>query len=293
MPSGSKQATPGVRRVIRRPPTPASEYEEGERAPARNRHEAEETEERRPSRVSRRSREEETDEDEPKVRRRSRNKDDESDEEVDYEGAVTTGWGGAKQLKADMPSDFAQQFTVPEDEPVIIKFIEEGPFANYRQHWAEWLPKGSKLSYVCPNTKTRKVCPICANGDKPQAKFCFNIVDFTDPENPINSVLIVGFKLSNVLEKMAKDRRTGPLDRDDLYFAIHKTGGSGTAGRRGGTVQTNFNPVKERDLETDWDVQPLSSDELGEFQERAYKWEDVAPKTPLKKLEEVADLMDD
>jgi hypothetical protein len=155
------------------------------------------------------------------------------------------------------------------------------------------LPKGSKYSYTCPDTKTRKVCPICANGDKPQAKFCFNIVDFTDPENPINSVLIVGFKLSNVLEKMAKDKRTAPLNREDLYFAVHKTGGEGSRGRRGGTVQTNFNPVKERDLEEDFNVQPLDEKELDAFVSDAYKWEDVAPKISMKKLQEIADAMDD
>jgi hypothetical protein len=294
MPSGSKQPTPGVRRVIRRPPTPASEYEDEDKPTARSRRSEEEPEEnRRPNRGSRRPRDDEEPEETTKVSRRSRDKDADDEEDDVYKDSVSTGWGGAKQLKSEMPSDFAQQFTVPEDEPVIIKFLQHEPFANYKQHWCEWLGKGQKLSYVCPNTKTRKICPICANGDKPQAKFGFNIVDFTDPDNPINSILIVGFKLSNVLEKMDKDKRTMPLDREDQYFAVHKTGAEGSRGRRGGTVQTNFNPVKERDLEQDWDVQPLTDDELEEFMSHVYVWEDVAPKTSLKKLEEVAEAMDD
>lgn len=285
MPSGSKSPT-GVRRIMRREPTPASEYEEEKKT---SRRAFDEDEPARP--VNRRSRARDEDEEEPRrVSRRSSRDDEDDDEDDGLKGIVSTGWGGAKQLKAEMPSDFPQQFTVPAGDPVIIKFLEPEPFANYRQHWAEWLPKGSKLSYVCP----KKDCPICAVGDKPSARFCFNIVDFTDPDNPINSVLSVGFKLSNVIEKLAQDRRTTPLDRDDLYFAINKTGSDQGAGsRRGGTVQTNIKDVKERDLRDDWDVEPLTPEDLDEFRDQVYTAEKYISKTPMKVLQEVADAYED
>lgn len=273
MPLGSK-AAPGIRRVIRKPPTPASEYEEEERVPTR-------TASRQAEEAPVRS-----------VSRRAAKAEPEDDEDV-VADSVLSGWGGAKQTKADMPSDFAQSFTIPEGDPTIIKFLQHEPFAIYKQHWAEWLPKGSKLSYVCPNTRERKVCPICAKGDRPQAKYCFNIADFTDPENPTNSVLVVGFKLSTMLEKMDADRRNGPLDRADLYFAINKTGAEGSRGRRGGTVQTNIIPVKERDLEQDWDIQPLAEDELNVLLANAYGKADMVSKTTMATLEEVADSMED
>jgi len=301
MPEGPKLPATGVRRVIRRAPTPASDYDEptvpSQRAqslpthgaPAGGRWRAAAPERpvvRRPAGAPSAP---------PAAARRAvqGRRDDGVDDADVYAGAVSTGWGGAKQLKADMPSDFPQAFTVPET-PVIIKFLQHEPFANFRQHWASWLPPGSKLSYVCPNTRDRQVCPICGKGDRPAAKFAFNLVDFTDPENPINSFLLVGFKLSKVLEGLDTARHSGPLDREDLYYSIHKTGSSGGRGRRGsGTVQTNLNPVKDRDLVQDWDVSPLEPTEMDYFLSRAYTWEDVAPPTSLSVLEDVASQMGD
>lgn len=258
MPTGPT-SDPIVRRVIRRTPTPAADYQAPRTPPppvASNGH--------TPS---------DDDDGGPAIPRHS--------ETVveDSSSFITSGWGGARQLKKEMPSDFAQNFKVPTDW-VVIKFLEEGPFANYRQHWADWLPSGSKLSYVC----RKRDCPLCEVGDKGVARFCFNIVDLTDPANPINAVLAVGIKVANVLEEYHNDSKTSPINRADMYCQIKKTGTKQT-------TQTTVTPVKARDLVDDWGFEPLSDAELAVYSDRCYAPAAFASPSSRAELEAVAALI--
>jgi hypothetical protein len=262
----------GSKRVIRRPPAPASEYEE--EAPRRRPRE-EEPEDDRPRRT-RRDAEGSGSSGSGERRRRPSIDDDEY--------LVTSGWGGKKRVIDEMPSDFAPTFSVTEDR-TIIKFLQEGPAANFKQHWCDWIEEG-KRAFLC-----RKVeCPLCEIGHKPSARFAFNILDFTDPENPRNAVLIVGIKVANVIEAKAKDRVTSPLNNPNIYYAISKTSDKkGSARRRGGTTQTNLEPVKARDLAEDYDIDPLTKDEHEKWSDGCFDREMIIQPSTLDDLEKAAD----
>lgn len=281
----------GTKRIIRRAPKAASRYEEEEPEeeprPRRRRDDDEEEDERPRSR--RRARDEDEDEDDGRSRSRSRRRrdDDDDEDDVDEDELLATGWSGANRIKKESPSDFAQDFAVP-DEPTIIKFLEAEPVTSYHQHWCDWLPAGQKLSHVC----IKADCPVCDVGDKPQGRYCFNILDFTDPKHPQPAVWKVGIKVSNLIEKLSKQPKSGPLDRPDLYFEVYKSGGGGGK-RSGGRVQTNLNAVKARDLQEDYDIKPLSDDQLEAFQKKTYKPKDIIQVTPRKELERIADALED
>lgn len=267
MPSGPKTtAAPAVRRVMRQAPTPASAYEE------------EPGDDDDPTPIRRRRSDPEEPEPLKPAARRSR-----SDDGVeDNSHLIGSGWKGANKVKSELPSDFAKQFTVP-DDPVLIKFLQDAPFASYKQHWADWLGKGVKKSYVCIVDD----CPICNIGDKASGKFCYNIIDFTDTEHPVNSVLSVGIKVSNLIEKYSKNERTAPINRDDLYFEISKDSSSA------GPVQTILNSVKARDVEEDWDMDVLVPDEIESFLKKAATSKEFVQISSGKVLQDVADAYKD
>lgn len=267
MPIGPK--TP-VRRLVSRPPTPASEYEDTTPAP--------------PARIARPAVNRPAPVDQDDDGGRAPNRRDRSEQPTyDVASMSSEGWEGVDQLKKEMPSDFAQEFRVGTSW-TLIKFLQDKPFASYKQHWCQdWLPQGSKYSHVCPKLD----CPLCAVGDKPGARICFNIVDFSDPEKPVNSVLAVGIRLSNMVQDFSKDPKTTPINRDDLYFKIKKTtSDSGSKSTKGGGTQTNLADVKARDLLDDWGFEPLTDDELAYFEENAWTRDKfVIPTSPAKLLE--------
>lgn len=272
MPSPRPTAAPAIRRPIRRPPTPASYYEEEDDAPpVRSLGSGRDDGGRGPVRRTALAAD---DPDDRPVRRTRRDDDD----EPDMSGLIATGWGGAKKIKSEMPSDFARPFKLTAD-PVLFKFLQDGPFASFKQHWVEWLPPRSKLGYVCLGED----CPLCDLGDKPAAKFCFNVLDFTDPKHPQNAVLEVRITASNLIENYAKQERTSPLDRADLYFSIQKTG-DGAKGR----VQTNINPVKARDIPEDWGFRPLTDEALEDYEAKCFTMKETVSISPRSVLEQVA-----
>lgn len=208
-----------------------------------------------------------------KARRDDDDDDDDEDERPRSTKAVRKGWGGAKRTK-EMSSDFPEELKVG-DEALLIKFLEDEPFASYRQHWIE---REGKKSFTCLEDD----CPLCDIGDRPQGRYAFNILLLSEGE-PVNKVWVVGNRLEGTLENYAKDKKTGPLTR--LYWSVSRTG-------KGSNTQYNVSPVKERDLGEDWDVEPLEDDILAKYEKQC--WDDSAVSVQTRKqLQAIADEVSD
>jgi hypothetical protein len=247
------------------------EDERPARRPARD-----EDEEERPAR--RRPRDDEEEEEERPRRRRPRDDEEEEEPDEDSTGAVRAGWDGYKHQKAK-GGDFPEELKIT-DEPELVKFLEEGPFASYRQHWIDNPPNGiRKKSWTCVETD----CPLCDMGDRPRLLTAFNIVHLSTGGDPENKILVLGTKATGQLLNFAEDRKTGPLSK--LYYALSKTG-------KNQATAYNIVPVKERDLKEDWDMEPLSDDELDEAEAKMY--DATAIQTPSRKqLKELASGLSD
>ena len=159
---------------------------------------------------------------------------------------VQKGWDAVDDHMSSPVGDFPTDFRFTE-EPQLIKFMEDEPFAVYEQHWIE-RPKGKK-SFVCIGD----TCPLCdVLGDKPRGKFAFNIVVLSGDVTGVQ-ILTAPPTLIRQLRKINEDDRKGPLSRE--FWEISRLG-------TGPTTSYNFNIVRARDLEEEWkmtveDVQKL------------------------------------
>lgn len=217
---------------------------EEETTPRRRRSsEAEDVEETEPVKASDEDEDEDEDEEPARPARRSRrvkatrdDVEDEGDEESAFDNSlVHKGWD---EVEKNQPKgDWINGFRFSED-PQIIKFLDDEPW-DFMQHWVQ---REGKQSFTCVGPG----CPLCKIGVKVSQKIVFPIVNFgasPDSEPEIQS-LIIGRRFATTLRGYHEAKTTGPLTR--LYWAVSKTG-------KGLKTQHHALPVKERDLEEDWE----------------------------------------
>ena len=153
---------------------------------------------------------------------------------------VQKGWDAFDSTISAPVGDFPTDFRFTE-EPVLIKFLEDEPFAVYEQHWIE-RPKGKK-SFVCIGD----TCPMCdILGDKPRAKFAFNVVVLSGETQGLQ-ILTAPPLLGRQLRKINEDDRKGPLSRE--FWEISRLG-------TGPTTSYQLNIVRGRDLKEEWNLEP-------------------------------------
>jgi len=158
---------------------------------------------------------------------------------------IQTGWAAAKKAVAKSNKTFATDFRFDEDVQ-LIKFIGNEPM-SFMQHWVN---RPGKKSFISIGEGD----PLVAVGSKPDQKFAFTVLNLSD-EDPQLQLMIVGVRLCGQLEKLDSDKKTGPLSRPDIYWAVSKTGA-------GTKTSYSITPVKERDLAEDWGIDPVAASEL-------------------------------
>lgn len=183
---------------------------------------------------------------------------------------VQKGWDAVDDHMSAPVGDFPTDFRFTE-EPQLIKFMEDEPFAVYEQHWIE-RPKGKK-SFVCIGDN----CPLCdVLGDKPRGKFAFNIVvlngDVTGTQ-----ILTAPPLLVRQLRKISEDDRKGPLSKE--FWEVSRLG-------MGPTTSYNLNVVRGRDLEEEWKMN--AEDVQGLVAAAVPFTADVIRETPRSEMLEVA-----
>jgi len=159
--------------------------------------------------------------------------------------SIQTGWSAAKKAVAKSTKSFATDFKFDEDVQ-LVKFISDEPIV-FMQHWVN---RPGKKSFISIGEGD----PLVEVGSIPSQKFAFTVLNLSD-EEPQVQLMIVGVRLCGQLEKLASDKKTAPLNRPDMYYAVSKTG-TGT--------KTSYSvvPVKERDLAEEWDIDPVAAADL-------------------------------
>ena len=208
-------------------------------APARRRSRYEDDDDAVPARRQRETSAEDDDDDAPKAAPR----------------VIKRGWGAAERIK-DADSPFAQRLKVTE-EPQVIKFLEDEPYASYRMHWVE---RQGQKSFTCISDIDERGCPLCEIGNRPSTRFAFNVALITDSD-PVIKSYEVGPRVIDQLKNFHTDALQGPLMKH--YWAISRTG-------KGASSATNHQMIKERDLEDDWRVGALSDDDLKALRKGCY-----------------------
>lgn len=171
------------------------------------------------------------------------------------------GWGGYRQTADSVKSDFADNLKIIDNTDMLIKILDQEPVAAYAEHWLT-IKDGKdekRRSYVCLGDD----CPMCNKlGDRASVKVCFNVVDL-DLNPPEVKLWTAGTQVGDILEKFAENPKTSPLNRDDLYWTILRT-------KKNDRYTTSIRPVKARDLDEDFEIDPLTPEELDELEDSMF-----------------------
>jgi hypothetical protein len=157
----------------------------------------------------------------------------------DRSSVIQTGWAAAKRAVSEASKSFTTDFRFDEDVQ-LVKFLSAEPM-SFLQHWVN---RPGKKSFVGWDND-----PLSRVGNKPERKFAFSVVNLSD-EVPQIQLMTVGVRLCGQLEKLNADKKVGPIDRADIYWAVSKSG-------IGTKTSYSIMPVKERDLAEDWDLDPV------------------------------------
>lgn len=186
---------------------------------------------------------------------------------------ASRGWGSYARVKKET-SNFPENLQVSEEQ-FLVMFLEAEPFLVYREHWIDRL-EGRK-SRTCAG----EACPLCEIGDSPRMRVCFNVVDWSVENTPVVKVWQVGSRLAETIHNFSESSKTGPLNKPGLYWAVSRSG-------KGTKTEYALVPVKERDLDEDWDRDPLDDTEITELLDTCYD-DSLIRTDPIEELEEVAD----
>lgn len=258
--------------------TDVEDDEEDEESPRRRRP-AKKAAAARPAR-RRRSTEDDDEEETPRRRRpASRSKSDGGPPP----GVRVGGRGAEETRKSGGPGlDRIQLGSEPELIKVLGNYPDE-PFVSLRQHWVTVPGAQGNRPFTCPG---KKECPLCNMGDMSNAAYVFNVLHLSGSAKPENKVLQISTKPYEAWKKLATDKTTGKILFGRNYWAVSKSG-------KKQTTQTNFLPVKVRDLEEEWPelFEHFDLEDLPDIVARAKKGRfdyTVIEHQTIKKLKEVA-----
>lgn len=202
---------------------------------------------------------------------------DADDEESEgYVSPLRGGWTEGQKVM-DSTSGFAQRFK-PDNDTVIVKFLDDTPYVNFRQHWIERMGQQGvkKRPYLCLET-VDKNCPLCNIGDKPNAVAAFNILVVGDDGQVMLKSWDAGVRVFGSLKNYNNDPKMGPLTKN--YWAVSKSG-------TGSSTVHNINMIRERDLTEDYGIPVPSPEDV----KRAGKYgPDIITIPKKSELQEVAD----
>lgn len=198
---------------------------------------------------------------------------DDPDYDSGNTNSLASGWEAALNATKAAAKRYTDEFKFTE-EPQLIKFLTNEPFAVYDQHWIE---RQGKRSFFClASNGSEEACPLCAKGDTPSPKVAFTVINLSADE-PTREMLVTSPTLTNLLAGLDADPKTGPLDR--LYWSMSRKG----SGRR---LSYSIVPVKPRDLDEDWGADPTEIEAvIDRFEPLTDK---VISRTPRAELVEIA-----
>lgn len=222
---------------------------------------------------------EEDDEDETPVRRTKVVADDEDEDDAPLSPRlIKRGWGAAENM-VSADSSFAQRLKISEDE-VIVKFLEDEPYAVFRQHWIE---RSGQKSFTCIADLDPKGCPLCDAGSRPSSRFNFNVALLTTDGEAVVKSYEVGARVIDQLKNFSVDPRQGPLVKH--YWAISRSG-------KGARSSTNHQMIRDRDLE-EYDLQPIDDAAMTSLKKQAYDASIIQIPTRKALLEVAKEDLDD
>ena len=169
---------------------------------------------------------------------------------------IRSGWGAVDTIKREDANYAVRLKTGP--EPVLIKFLQDAPYASWRQHWVN---RTGQKSFVCREGMDDRGCPLCDAGNRPRPLFAFNVLLMERGEEQVLRSYEAGTRVIATLRNFNEDERQGPLSKH--YWAVSRSG-------TGPQTQYNHLLIKARDLSDECGMEELSEDSLERSLSKAY-----------------------
>lgn len=209
------------------------------------------------------------------------------------------GWASHRKNQARTKRSFGNhpdEFKVAEEDTTyLIKVLEDEPFWSYCEHFVDEIEEG-KRSFTCGGDE----CPLCDYGDTPRAYDLFNIAVWEPDASNGEGGWVQKFwratpdpagKILARSDELAAGKNPKGLGDEDVYLAVSK---SKSKKKKGGRSFNEFqvDTVKERDLEEDYDADPLTDEDWEEFEGKLFD-ETVIEPASLKDLRAATEAIDD
>ena len=182
---------------------------------------------------------------------------------------VQSGWDSADALLRQDTTEFPTDFKFSE-EPQLIKFLEDGPFRVYEQHWIE---RTGKKSFVALETDDPFTDLL---GSKPRARFAFNVIALSGDTHTVQ-ILTAPPSFARQIRRAHEDERKGPLSKE--FWEVSRMG-------NGPTTQYTLNYVRGRDLEEEWNLSLESVNAI--IKDAVCFTPDVIKETPREEMLKIA-----
>ncbi len=212
------------------------------------------------------------------------------------------GWGAPQSPRRDVVK--APYLDVKEAK--VVKLLSEVPDLYYLQHFmgpgkapvmcyasGEVNPALTIAQEKMAESKAAGLgnCPICTEAPGSASYgYMMNVVDMTTDGDTVRKWTF-GNNFKNILVSLSEEPRTAPLNRETdengkyrpLYFRVHQS-------KVNNAWQSTVHPLKADDLRDDYDLEPLTEEQVQEFQEKKYG-EEVMFYWPLNKMKEFAPIV--
>lgn len=186
------------------------------------------------------------------------------------------GFNAYKSAAKDSKKFDSDYFKVDYDKTYVVAFLEAENYDFVFRHDLENVPndEGGFWKYVPRNCiadpDNDVTCPICGVGDDPKPLALFNVVDLDQPGKVLAWEASKGIfdKIVELAESLAQvpEDRGGPLDLNSpgVYVSVSKKKKETKTGR-GGFTEYTVARVKERDLDEDHSLDPVSDEQMAEL----------------------------
>lgn len=187
---------------------------------------------------------------------------------VTRKGPVSSGWGAPAEDRPEVVK--APILKLKDNGKRIVKLLDEMPPVKYKRHYLN----STKRYYTC----TQNECPLCIEGVRSSWTFAMNIVDMADDPGEVKTWTF-GTEVATQLQTFAEDL---PLDGLNRYFHVYHE----KLPNRDAPA-TRVLPLKARDLQEDFGIEPLNESEIEALLDERFGGEVVYLNTNSH-LEEIA-----
>lgn len=192
---------------------------------------------------------------------------------------VSSGWGAPTEERRETVK---APFLDLKNGKLVIKIHDNEPTVNFWQHYVNSQNKYLTCSSEREGSRILSPCPLCDAGHYAGQQFRMNVTDMDAPKEV--KTWTFGRMVAGILQGLSEDKA---LNDSNRYFNVWRTKPS-----NGGTWTYTILPLKARDLQEDFGLEPLNEDELDTLADGLYGEETVWINTE-RQLQESADRLTD